>query len=114
MADGRSASPILERAGGGLEEIGARILETGDIAAPKHPHEHILCQVFRLRRITDTTRKVIQQNRTKLIGQALERTLLAYARDNGINVVGPNSTGLVNVRTGLAIGGGLPILFAKD
>ncbi len=36
-------------------------------------------------------------------GHALERTLLTYAKDNGINVVGPNSTGLVNVRTGLAM-----------
>lgn len=36
-------------------------------------------------------------------GHALERTLLDYAKQNGINVVGPNSTGLVNVRTGLAM-----------
>jgi acyl-CoA synthetase (NDP forming) len=36
-------------------------------------------------------------------GHALERTLLDYANQNGINVVGPNSTGLVNVRTGLAM-----------
>ena len=36
-------------------------------------------------------------------GDAMERTLLDYAKQNGINVVGPNSTGLVNVRTGLAM-----------
>ncbi|KMV20808.1 acyl-CoA synthetase (NDP forming) [Mycobacterium heckeshornense] len=36
-------------------------------------------------------------------GHELERTLLDYAKRNGINVVGPNSTGLVNVRTGLAM-----------
>lgn len=36
-------------------------------------------------------------------GHALERTLLDYAKQHGINVVGPNSTGLVNVRTGLAM-----------
>lgn len=36
-------------------------------------------------------------------GQALESALLDYARANGINVTGPNSTGLVNVRTGLAM-----------
>jgi acyl-CoA synthetase (NDP forming) len=36
-------------------------------------------------------------------GHGLERTLLDYAKRNGINVVGPNSTGLVNVRTGLAM-----------
>ncbi|MFF3570115.1 acetate--CoA ligase family protein [Nocardia jiangxiensis] len=36
-------------------------------------------------------------------GHEMERSLLSFARDNGINVVGPNSTGLVNVRTGLAM-----------
>ena len=36
-------------------------------------------------------------------GHELERTLLDYAKQNGINLVGPNSTGLVNVRTGLAM-----------
>lgn len=36
-------------------------------------------------------------------GLALEESLLAYARENGINVVGPNSTGLVTVGSGLAM-----------
>jgi acyl-CoA synthetase (NDP forming) len=36
-------------------------------------------------------------------GLALEESLLAYAREQGISVVGPNSTGLVTVRTGLAM-----------
>lgn len=36
-------------------------------------------------------------------GHELEQSILRYAKDNGINVVGPNSTGLVNVRTGLAM-----------
>ncbi|WP_230990350.1 acetate--CoA ligase family protein [Rhodococcus oxybenzonivorans] len=36
-------------------------------------------------------------------GHELERSLLSYAEAQGINVVGPNSTGLVNVRTGLAM-----------
>jgi acyl-CoA synthetase (NDP forming) len=36
-------------------------------------------------------------------GHTLERTLLEYAKQHGIHVVGPNSTGLVNVRTGLAM-----------
>ena len=36
-------------------------------------------------------------------GLALEQSLLEFARDNGINITGPNSTGLVNVRTGLAM-----------
>lgn len=36
-------------------------------------------------------------------GHDLERVLLDYAKQHGINVVGPNSTGLVNVRTGLAM-----------
>jgi acyl-CoA synthetase (NDP forming) len=36
-------------------------------------------------------------------GLELEESLLAFAREQGINVVGPNSTGLVTVRTGLAM-----------
>jgi acyl-CoA synthetase (NDP forming) len=36
-------------------------------------------------------------------GLALEKSLLTYAREQCINVVGPNSTGLVTVRTGLAM-----------
>jgi acetate---CoA ligase (ADP-forming) len=36
-------------------------------------------------------------------GLELERSLLEYAAEQGINVVGPNSTGLVTVRTGLAM-----------
>ena len=36
-------------------------------------------------------------------GHELEQSILRYAKDNRINVVGPNSTGLVNVRTGLAM-----------
>ena len=36
-------------------------------------------------------------------GHELEQSILRYAKDVGINVVGPNSTGLVNVRTGLAM-----------
>ncbi|MEM6110522.1 acetate--CoA ligase family protein [Mycobacterium sp. 050272] len=36
-------------------------------------------------------------------GHELERSLLDFARDKGIRIVGPNSTGLVNVRTGLAM-----------
>ncbi len=36
-------------------------------------------------------------------GLALESSLLAYAGEQGINVVGPNSTGLVTVRNGLAM-----------
>jgi acetate---CoA ligase (ADP-forming) len=36
-------------------------------------------------------------------GERLEQSLLAYARDHGINIVGPNSTGLVTVRGGLAM-----------
>jgi acyl-CoA synthetase (NDP forming) len=36
-------------------------------------------------------------------GLALESSLLAYAAEQGINVVGPNSTGLVTVRNGLAM-----------
>ncbi|MCX2934459.1 acetate--CoA ligase family protein [Mycobacterium sp. CVI_P3] len=36
-------------------------------------------------------------------GHELERSLLDFARDNAIRIVGPNSTGLVNVRTGLAM-----------
>lgn len=36
-------------------------------------------------------------------GHELEQSILVYAKANGINVVGPNSTGLVNVRTGLAM-----------
>ncbi|SPM40240.1 acyl-CoA synthetase (NDP forming), partial [Mycobacterium numidiamassiliense] len=36
-------------------------------------------------------------------GHSLERTLLEFAKQHGIHVVGPNSTGLVNVRTGLAM-----------
>ncbi|HVW43613.1 MAG TPA: acetate--CoA ligase family protein [Amycolatopsis sp.] len=36
-------------------------------------------------------------------GLALERSLLDYAREHGINVVGPNSTGLVAARSGLAM-----------
>jgi acyl-CoA synthetase (NDP forming) len=36
-------------------------------------------------------------------GLALERSLLDYAREHGINVVGPNSTGLVTARSGLAM-----------
>lgn len=36
-------------------------------------------------------------------GHELEESILRYAKVNGINVVGPNSTGLVNVRTGLAM-----------
>jgi acyl-CoA synthetase (NDP forming) len=36
-------------------------------------------------------------------GHALEQELLAFADEHGINVVGPNSTGLVNTRNGLAM-----------
>lgn len=36
-------------------------------------------------------------------GHALEQELLAYAAANDISVVGPNSTGLVNTRNGLAM-----------
>ncbi len=36
-------------------------------------------------------------------GERLEHSLLEYARERGINVVGPNSTGLITVRTGLAL-----------
>jgi acyl-CoA synthetase (NDP forming) len=36
-------------------------------------------------------------------GHALEQELLAFAARAGINVVGPNSTGLVNTRNGLAM-----------
>lgn len=36
-------------------------------------------------------------------GLVLESSLLAYAGEQGINVVGPNSTGLVAVRNGLAM-----------
>lgn len=36
-------------------------------------------------------------------GLALERSLLDYAKEHGINVVGPNSTGLVTARSGLAM-----------
>jgi len=36
-------------------------------------------------------------------GLALEESLLGYAREHGINVVGPNSTGLVTVGSGLAM-----------
>lgn len=36
-------------------------------------------------------------------GLALEQSLLRYAREHGINLVGPNSTGLVTVHTGLAM-----------
>lgn len=36
-------------------------------------------------------------------GEALEQSVLEFAHSNGINIVGPNSTGLVNVRTGLAM-----------
>ncbi|WP_261567215.1 acetate--CoA ligase family protein [Frankia gtarii] len=36
-------------------------------------------------------------------GERLEHSLLEYAREQGINVVGPNSTGLITVRTGLAL-----------
>jgi acyl-CoA synthetase (NDP forming) len=36
-------------------------------------------------------------------GEALEQELLGVARDRDIRIVGPNSTGLVNVRTGLAM-----------
>ncbi|STZ44181.1 acetate--CoA ligase family protein [Mycolicibacterium gilvum] len=36
-------------------------------------------------------------------GHELERSLLDFAAEKGIRIVGPNSTGLVNVRTGLAM-----------
>lgn len=36
-------------------------------------------------------------------GHALEQELLAFAAEHGIHVVGPNSTGLVNTRNGLAM-----------
>lgn len=36
-------------------------------------------------------------------GIALEQSLLEYAAEQGINVVGPSSTGLVTVRTGMAM-----------
>jgi acetate---CoA ligase (ADP-forming) len=36
-------------------------------------------------------------------GLALENAILDFARTSGINVVGPNSTGLVTVRSGLAM-----------
>lgn len=36
-------------------------------------------------------------------GLALEQELLGFAREHGIAIVGPNSTGLVTVRTGLAM-----------
>ncbi|MBB5161517.1 acetate--CoA ligase family protein [Mycobacterium sp. AZCC_0083] len=92
--DGRSAVPSLSAM--------ASVPEVVVIAVPAAAVLGVLeeCAAVGARQALILTAGFADMGET---GHALERTLLDYAKQNGINVVGPNSTGLVNVRTGLAM-----------